>query len=202
LSEISVARAWAAVHATRPALNVVAVTAVASWVLAQTYVQNLGVIQLFAAISVMLLLPAVAGVAAATACYNEAGVPLPDPTRAAVARGLWALAWTALATAAALVGQLAGAEVTPAATVRNMLIYTGIGLIAVRAGFPQLVWLPVLTYTVACMMFGYPSGEPRYYWWAVVMEEAVSSSQLVWAAAWYAVALVGYVVRFGGYRMR
>ncbi|MEU8003934.1 hypothetical protein AB0B66_22485 [Catellatospora sp. NPDC049111] len=197
MSDVSTARAWASVHATRPALNIVALTALASWALAQATIQDLGVVRFFAEVSVMLLLPAIGGVAAATACHNEAGLSLPDPAKAGAARLLWAICWTAAATAAAEVGQLADAPTDPLATVRNTLIYTGIALLAVSGGFPHMAWLPVLGYTVVCMMFGFPPNEPRYYWWAAVMAADATVSQLVAAGSWYGLALVGYVFRGG-----
>ncbi|WP_191840563.1 hypothetical protein [Catellatospora chokoriensis] len=178
-----------------------ALTALSSWFLAQATIQDLGVVRFFAEVSVMLLLPAIGGVAAATACHNEAGLPLPDPARARVARFLWAIGWTAAATAAAEVGQLADAPTDPAATVRNMLIYTGIALLAVSSGFSHMAWLPVLGYTVVCMMFGFPPNEPRYYWWAPVMEADATLEQLAAAGSWYGLALAGYVFRGGSARI-
>jgi hypothetical protein len=48
--------------------------------------------------------------------------------------------------------------------------------------------LPPLAYTLACMMFGYAGDEPRYYWWAVIMQERTTDAQ--WAVCGCALALV------------
>ncbi|MFE0731282.1 hypothetical protein ACFW2X_24160 [Streptomyces antibioticus] len=40
------------------------------------------------------------------------------------------------------------------------------------------------------MLFGYPPSEPGYYWWAVIMEETVTTSQWAVTATAFLVACV------------
>lgn len=187
-------RAWATVHALRPASAIVAVTAVASLVFARSQVQNFGVLRLLLPTSVLLLLPALAGVGAAVACANEARLPLPDPPRAILARGVWVVTWTVAATLAANAATLSYPDAEWKSITRNTLLYTAIGLLMVRAGYPLLVWLPVLGYTIACMMFGYPATGPGYYWWAVVMKAGVTTRQALVVGAVFLACALGYVL--------
>ena len=172
----------------------------ASVLFAQTTVQDFGLFRLFAPISVLMLLPAIAGVAAALACDNTARLPLPDPARAAVARVAWALTWTALAVVAVNLGQLAYTAASPSALTRNVLVYTAIGILVVRIGYPHLVSLPPLGYLLACITFGFPTDQPRYYWWAAPMDDRVTTGQAVGVGILFGVVLVFHTVARADYQ--
>ncbi|MFY1674307.1 hypothetical protein ACN27G_30890 [Plantactinospora sp. WMMB334] len=187
-------RGWAAVHRTRPASGVMILVASASTVLARTRIEDFGLIRLLTPVSVMLLLPAIAAVGAAVACVNGARLPLPDPPRAVAARLAWAVGWAGIATLAANLGQLAGTDVRWPAVTRNVLLYLAVGLAMTRFGRAHLIWLPVVAYTVVCMVFGYPSGELRYYWWAVVMREHATAGEVVAVGCLFAVGLLTYLL--------
>ncbi|GAA3781060.1 hypothetical protein GCM10022225_81810 [Plantactinospora mayteni] len=192
-------RAWAAVHRTRPASGVTVLVASASIFFARTTIEDFGLIRLLTPVSVMLLLPAIAAVGAAIGCVNAAQLPLPDPPRAVAARLTWAVGWAGLAILAANLGQFAGADAQWSAVTRNALLYLAVGLAMIRFGRAHLIWLPVVAYTVVCMVFGYPSGEPRYYWWAVVMQEHATVGQLVGVGCVFSVGLLTYLLpRPGG----
>ena len=82
------------------AAAVLAGVAGASLLLAQSDVSQIGPIKFLAPVSVLLMIPAVSGTAAAIAADNGARLPLPDPVRAKVARLFWLLMWTAIAAVA------------------------------------------------------------------------------------------------------
>lgn len=187
------ARSWASVHATRPALWVLASVAVVSLVFADVQAQNFGLVRLLTPVSVLLLLPTIAGVGAAIAGDNTARLPLPDPPRAVIARAGWVLSWVVLAIAAVNVGQSVGAGVDWLAVARNVTMATALGLFVVRLGFASLAWLPPLAYTIVCMMFGFPRGRPDYYWWAVIMERDVTTAQLYGVGLVFLAVLAFYV---------
>lgn len=173
-----------------------AIVAVASIVFAQFEIEDFGLIRLITPMALPLLLPALAGVGAVTACENTARLALPDPARAAVARFIWAVSWTLLAFAAAGAAGLVNPETNLMAIARNLLVYVAIGLLTLRSGFPHLVWLPVLAYTITCMMFGYDRAQHDYYPWAVIMKNDVSSGQLLAILPMAAAALLVYALRF------
>src|SRR5262245_50010525 len=93
----SLLRAWTGVHAARPGLWVLACVAGVSFSFGQVEIEQLGVFSLPSPVSILLLLPAAAGIGAAIGCQNESGLPLPDPLRAMAARLLWFVVWTAAA---------------------------------------------------------------------------------------------------------
>ena len=188
------ARAWAAVHATRPALTVMVTVALASLIFGRSVVENLGFIRLLAPVSVLLLLPAVAGVGAAIACDNTARLPLPDPVRARVCRAAWVLGWTLLAVLVVNIGGFDAEVASIAASSRNVLLYTGIGLFVVWLGYPGIAWLPPLGYTIACMLFGSSLRKIDYYWWAAVLKEQVTIAQAVTVGVIYAAAVLAFVL--------
>jgi hypothetical protein len=74
------------------------------------------------------------------------------------------------------------------ARVPNLMLQGTLAVAVVRIGYAHLAWLPPLAYTLACMMFGYAGDEPRYYWWAVIMQERTTDAQ--WAVCGCALALV------------
>lgn len=192
--------AWAAVHAIRPAAVLLGVVAAAAPTVGPAWLPRVGPVELLAPVSVLLLLPAVAGVAVAVAADNGARLPLPDPARAVAARAGWVVAWTLLGVAVVTLGQLAGAGVPWEAAARNVVLHAALGLAVVTAGYASLAWLPSFGYLLVCLLFGFPAGERRYYWWAVVLQEHVSPAQVLWVAALYAAALAGYAL--GAHRGR
>lgn len=198
----STVRAWAGVHGTRPAAGALAAVGGAALLWGEVAIARLGMVEFLKPVSMLLLLPTAAGVAAAVAAHNTVRLPLPDPPRAVVARTLWAPAWTLLAVGVVCLGGLVGATVACDAVARNVLLHAALGLAVVATGRAHLVWLPSFGYTLACMLFGFPQHDRRYYWWAVIMEETTSAGQLVVVAGVYAVALVGYVTAPRGTRRR
>ncbi len=193
-------RAWVAVHSTRPALLILGLVALAGLLFGPTTVSDVGLVRLVAPISVLLLLPAGAGVAVAVAADNRARLPLPDPPRVAVARAAWILWWTLLAAFTANVGRLTGAHADSAPILRNVVLEATLGLAVVPIGYPHLAWLPPLGYTLVCMMFGYPGNEPRYFWWAVIMQERATPTHWSVCGALYLAVFAVYVVRPPKYR--
>ncbi|MHC0432770.1 hypothetical protein ACX6XY_21695 [Streptomyces sp. O3] len=140
-------------------------------------------------VSLLLLLPAIAGTGAAAATDNAARIPLPDPLRAQAARAAWALSWTLLAVLAVNLGQITGAPVSWQSVARNVLIHAALGILVVLYGNPYFVWVPPIALTLASMMFGYPPSEPGYYWWAVIMREETTPTQWASATALFTLAL-------------
>ncbi len=197
MSHPNVLRSWAAVHATGTARWLLLVVAAGSLVLAQVSVENLGLVRLISPLSALLLLPVVAGSAAAIGCHNTAQVPLPDPPRAKLLRAVWAGIWTVAAGLAALTGTLAGSPQEWPAIVRNLLLYNALGLVVLRLGYPQLTWLPALVYTMAAMLFGYPSHGPDYYWWATVMTKQATAADVLCVGGIYLAAFAWYVASVG-----
>ncbi|WP_433531084.1 hypothetical protein ACQPYA_02890 [Micromonospora sp. CA-263727] len=149
-------------------------------------------VRLISPLSALLLLPVIAGTAAAIACDNTAKLPLPDPPRVKLLRVLWAFGWTAVACLSSTAGVLAGSSTGYVPIVRNLLIFNGLGLIVLWLGFPHLTWLPSLTYTMACILFGYPNHGIDYYWWAVVMTDHATVGAVLSAGGIYLVALACY----------
>ncbi|NJC82890.1 hypothetical protein [Planosporangium mesophilum] len=188
-----VLRAWAGVHSTATAGRTLAVIAVGSLVLSQVSFSDFGMVRLISPMSALLLLPVIAGAAAAIACDNTARLPLPDPPGAKLARAVWAAAWTTAAGLATTAGILVGSPAGWGAIVRNLLIYNGLGLIVLALGYPHLTWLPALTYTMACMLFGYPNNGLGYYWWATVMTDQATTADVVCAGGIYLAAFASYV---------
>ncbi|GAB1640186.1 hypothetical protein [Krasilnikovia sp. MM14-A1259] len=186
-------RAWAGVHSTNAAGGTLVVVAVGSVLLSQVSFSDFGMVRLISPVSALLFLPVIAGTAAAIACDNTARLPLPDPPRAAAARGAWAAVWTLAAALATSSGILTGSTIGWAAVVRNVLLYNALGLIVARLGYPHLTWLPSLTYTMACILFGYPNHGIGYYWWAVVMADQVTAASVTGIGLLYAAAFLAYV---------
>lgn len=190
------ARAWAAVHATRPALSVMAIVAPASLFFAQSEVEDFGLVRLFTPVSILLLLPALAGVGAAMACENTGRLALPDPVRAIFARAAWAICWTFIAQVAVGVAVLVYPETNWSAIARNVLLHVAIGLLVVRSGYPHLLWLPSLAYSITCIMFGYARAQHDYYWWAIVMKSSVTVSQMLAVCLLFTVSMLAYILRW------
>jgi hypothetical protein len=191
---IQTARAWGAVHTTRPACYMMMVATVGSVMLGQSTITELGTIRLANPLAILLMLPAVTGLSAAVACVNNARLPLPDPPRAAVARLIWVASWTVIATLAANTAQAIDANAGWLPVARNVLLYCAIGLATIQLGFPQFIWLPALGYTFVCMYFGYPQFGGDFYWWAVVTQSDTTTAQMATVSAIYISAAIFYVL--------
>jgi hypothetical protein len=187
-------RAWAAVHATRSAFSIMAVVAPTSLFLAQSEVQDFGLVRLISPVSVLLLMPALTGIAAAMACENTVSLALPDPMRAVLSRAAWAAGWTGVALATVCIAGATQGATSLMAITRNVLLFTAISLFTLRLGYPHLLWLPVMAYMIACMLFGYGRPSHEYYWWAAVMEADVRGGQLGASCLLFGVAMLVYVV--------
>lgn len=181
-------QAWAAVHGARTMLSVLLGVSLASLLFGDSTMESIAFVHFPTPVALLLVIPAIAGVGAATGCVNGARLPLPDPPRAVVARAVWALGCAALGFLAANAGQLSGAAADWAAVGRNVVVYFTLGLIAVVLGFPHLAWLPVLAYLLACMLFGLSFGG-EYYPWAAVMEAEATAQWVVMGPLFGAVVL-------------
>lgn len=192
-------RAWAGVHHSGPAAGVIVVVALASLFFADTFLESMGPFRFLAPVSTLLLLPALAGIGAAVACTSSHGLPLPDPARAHAARAAWALAWTGLAILVANLGLVLSADISFAAVTRNVIVYTALSLIMASIGRASLAWAPVIIYTVAVMIFGYPAHADQfsYYWWAVVLKSETTTRQAVASVLFFVVGLSCYVFKPG-----
>ncbi|MGX2995626.1 hypothetical protein JNUCC64_15245 [Streptomyces sp. JNUCC 64] len=198
-------RAWAGVHAARPALVLLAVTAALSPLCAQAMLDSVGFLLFDTPVSLLLLLPVLAGIAVGIGSHGTARVPLPEPARLVPARVGWLLALTGLACAAVTTAQLAGPELAWQPAVRNVLLHSALAVLATGLLGPTLAWLPPVSLTLICMLFGYPPSEPGYYGWAMIMKETVTTGQWAVTAAlsltacsFYAVAprFTGHIGRF------
>ncbi|MFC5959513.1 hypothetical protein ACFP51_35455 [Streptomyces pratens] len=185
-------RAWAGVHATRPALVLFAVTAALCLLCARAMIDSVGFLLFETPVSLLLLLPVIAGIATGIGSHNTARVPLPEPGRLTPARIAWLLALTGLACLSVSIGQMAGPDLPWQPAVRNVLLHTALAITAARVLGPTLAWLPPVALTLICMLFGYPPSEPGYYWWAMIMEEAVTPNQWAITAAFFLAACVLY----------
>lgn len=185
--------AWARIHATSPALAVMTVVTVVTMLFPDARVPGVGFIQFSTPISIQLLLPAFAGLAAAIACDNTARLPLPDPIRAIASRAAWALGWTTLAVAAANIGQLFGTATDWRPVTRNVLIEAALALACVSLRYPTVAWLPVLVFTTGSMVFGEKS-QGGYYWWAVILEDEYTATQEILVGSMFGLAMLLYVL--------
>ncbi len=182
------------------------ITALASLICAEVSVRRLGMVVFADPVAALLLIPAIAGVAAAVACAYPTSAPLPDPPRAALARLLWILTWTTAAVAAASVGVLAGADVDAAPIARNVLVCAGLATVMVVVGRPLLTWLPPMVVLLVSAMFGMPDqSDPESdggaYWWAVLIADEVTPAMWVMAGGLFLVVVAAYVaVPFSGAR--
>jgi hypothetical protein len=198
------ARAWSAVHAVVSGASLLATSAALSAVLGRYLLYGIGPISFVAPVSVLLLIPVLAGTAVAIACHNEAGMPLPDPARAKLARAGWALVWTVLATAASNTGQFEGAGQFGGAgqfegaapswqvVARNVLLLTALSLAVVVVRVPNAAWLPPVVFVLLTMLFGSSETGSRSIWWSVLLRERTSPAELGIAAFAWAAATIGY----------
>ena len=85
-----------------------------------------------------------------------------------------------------------------AVIMRNVVVFTAIGLIALRLLSAETLWLPGLTYTISCIMFGYPQGRRGYYWWAVIMTDTATVSQFIVIGTLFLAAVAFYALSPGG----
>ncbi|MFF0598877.1 hypothetical protein [Streptomyces antibioticus] len=194
-------RAWAGVHATRPALTLLAVTAALSPLCARAMIDSVGFLLFETPVSLLLLLPVLAGIAAGIGSHNTARVPLPEPARLTPARIAWLLTLTGLACVSVSVGQMTGPDLPWQPAVRNVLLHTALAVAAAGLLGPTLAWLPPVSLTLICMLFGYPPSEPGYYGWAMIMKEAVTTSQWAVTATTFLAACVFHTAapKFTGY---
>ncbi|MFJ6939999.1 hypothetical protein [Streptomyces sp. NPDC101132] len=190
-----IVRSWAGVHAGRSAVTLIAVSGLLSLIGAQAMIDSLGFLLFETPVSLLLFVPALAGIAVGMGTANTARIPLPEPHRLLTARLLWLLALTAVAGLAVSLGQLVGPAIDWQAGVRNLLLHSSLAVITVSFAGPALAWLPPVTLTLACMFFGYPQAKPGYYWWAAIMEESVSPRQWVWTVVIFLGAIVFYALR-------
>lgn len=167
---------------------------VASLFFAQLEIEEFGLVRLITPVAIPLLLPALAGAGVAAACVNLARVALPNPPRAIAARGAWALTWIAVGLGASGAAILANPGTNSPGVARNLCLYAALGLLTLWLGFPHLLWLPALTYTIACMMFGYDRMRHSYHWWAVVLKPEVTVGQLSVVLPWLATCVFLYAL--------
>jgi hypothetical protein len=185
-------RAWAGVHATRPALTLLAVTAALSLLCARAMIDSVGFLLFETPVPLLLLLPVLAEIAAGIGSHNTARVPLPEPGRLTPARIAWLLTLTGLACLSVSIAQMAGPDLPWQPTVRNVLLHTALAITAASLLGPTLAWLPPVSLTLICMLFGYPPSEPGYYGWAMIMEETVTTNQWAVTATAFLAACVFY----------
>ncbi|CAM5334531.1 hypothetical protein GCM10010329_37440 [Streptomyces spiroverticillatus] len=187
-------RAWIGVHAGRPALVLLAVSGLLSLLSAQAMISSLGFLVFETPVSLLLLVPVLAGIGVGMGTENTARIPLPEPLRLLAARLVWLLALTAAAGVAVSVGQLAGPAVDWQACLRNLLVHAALTVLAVTLVGSATAWVPSVALTLLCMFFGYPPSKPGYYWWAAVMEETVSPTQWAGTTALFLLAALVHVL--------
>ena len=155
-------------------------------------VQNFGPIALPEPVPFLLLVPALAAVAVATACVHDLNLPMRDPLRAKLARA----GWVGVCFGVVLVCLVAVLSVTEpplvAPTARNLLVFSAISIPCSRLAGGQFVWFPALGLSLLTMVFGYSYAHRRYYWWAVSLDEAVTPTQILTALGLGGAALVVY----------
>lgn len=186
-------RSWLSVHQVGPALFLLALVGAGSLLLATSTVEDFGVVRLAVPVSALLLLPALAGVAAAMGTVRQASLPLPDPARAIAARLVSALVLIGLAVLVSLAGLLVADDRTAGPVIRNVVLHAGLALVMARLD-TRLLWLPSLVLTLVAMMFGYSESGGRIAKWAFVLDDSVSAWQVVVAAGMVVVGLVGLLM--------
>lgn len=186
------AQAWARVHPLRPALLLLAASGALSLFGAQAMIDSLGFMLFETPVSLLLLVPTIAGIAVAVGSDTAARLPLPTPKRLLGARLAWVAGLTATAAAVASLGQLIGPAVPWQAGIRNTLLHASLAVLTVTLGYASLAWLPPVGMTLLCMLFGYPPSEPGYYWWAAIMEEQVTITQWTAVCAIFIAVSVSY----------
>ncbi|WP_351230929.1 hypothetical protein [Streptomyces sp. NPDC002133] len=172
---------------------------------ARAMIDSMGFLLFDTPVSLLLLLPVLAGIAVGIGSDNTARLPLPEHRRLIPARLAWLAFLAVLAGSAVSLGQLAGPDITWQPGARNLMLHASLAVATVRLLGPAMAWLPPVTLTLVAMLFGYPPSEPGYYWWAMIMEETVTvthwgvtATAFTLAAALYAFAPVarGHVGRF------
>ncbi|MEU7277300.1 hypothetical protein AB0A69_00675 [Streptomyces sp. NPDC045431] len=188
-------RAWAGVHPTRPAAVLLLISGLLSLLGAQALIESLGFLLFETPVSLLLLVPVIAGIAVGVGTSSAIGVPLPEPRRLLPARLGWLLALTTAGCLAVSAGQLVAPAITWQAGVRNLLLHAALAVVTVGLAGPAMAWVPPVALTLASMVFGYPPSEPRYYWWAAIMEETVTPGQWAVATGLFLGAAVVYTCR-------
>lgn len=189
------AQAWAGVHATRPAAVLMAISGLLSLVGAQATIDKLGFLLFETPVSMLLLVPVIAGIAVGIGSDNMSRVPLPEPPRLAAARAGWLLALALTGTLAVSLGQLVGPAITWQAGVRNLTLFAALSVLTASLIGSAMAWLPPVALTLASMLFGYPPSEPGYYWWALVVEGTVAPWHWAAVGGLFLSAVLVYVIR-------
>ena len=107
---------------------------------------------------------------------------------------MWLILLLAAATLAPNAGQLGGSDIRADAVGRNVIAYAALAILVGRINV-QIAWVPLLTYTISCMLFGVSSSGSHIYWWAFVLQRETSAQQTAMVAVLAAVAFVSYVLR-------
>jgi hypothetical protein len=186
-------RSWLSVHQIGPALFLLAVAGAGSLLLATSTVEDVGVVRLAVPVSALLLLPALAGVAAAIGTVRQASLPLPDPPRAIAARLISALVLITVAVLVSLSGLLVADDRTAGPIIRNVLLHAGLALVMARID-TRLQWLPSLVLTLMAMMFGYSEPGGRIARWAFVLDGTLSTWQVAVAVALVVIGVVAVLI--------
>ena len=145
-------------------------------------------------ISMLQILPALAGVAAGIGCINlAAGLPAIDPPRAKLARMALAIGWLVVAVSISLPGLLTGTATSPGVVIRNVVLHAALALLMVSVGQHRLLWLPSLSLLLVSMLFGFSPSTQTFAWWALLFDEEVTAGHLQAVALIYTGALALHV---------
>lgn len=198
---MTVWRCWIGVHRWRPAGVLLALSGLAALLTRTVAVDRVGVQQLVSPVALALLIPVIAATAVVIGCVGP-GLYLPDPRRAKVARLLWLLALTGLALVVCVAGSVGTGldQATPAAVVRNVLLFVSLAMLALAAGYPAFGWLPPTGYVLLAMQFGATSGSGHSTWAVVLDNQGGPAAILVSAGAYGSAALLYALHRRRGSR--
>lgn len=186
--------AWAGVHSLRPSLMLLAIGGSISLFGARTTINGLGFTLFETPISLLLLVPTIAGIAVAVGSDNETQLPLPAPVRLFGARVVWLVGLALLAIATASMGQVVGSALSWQVGVRNTLLHTSLAVLTATIGYASMSWLLPVLLTLACMLFGYPPSEPGFYWWAAIMEKEATLNQWIFVIATFSASTLLYAL--------
>ncbi|WP_157732468.1 hypothetical protein [Cellulomonas sp. PSBB021] len=191
---MSTLRAWLGVHHTRLAMSVLLATLVASALCRSSIVERVGGQQLASPVALVLLIPAVAAVGVAVGCVSPS-FPRPNPVRARIARGAWALALIALAFVACVAGPASGgtAGASTTAILRNVAVYAVLALAPLFVRMPTFAWLPPTVYALAAIQFG-SQVDGTVAVWAMVVDPSGTSTQLAVALTALSITVAGYAM--------
>lgn len=185
-------RAWLAVHSTRAAIILLALTGVISIAASNIWLFGIGAIAFRAPVSLLLISPALAGISMAVGVTLNTSVPTPETRATLLARAAWIATLAGGAFLAVSPSCLTGG-ISLAAVVRNVLLYGSLSLIIGSLGGVSLTWLPTFGLILTGMLFGHHSVGREYSWWAVFLDRNVTLMQFGCISSLFLISAAIYV---------